>query len=295
MRSLKAKHKKFIFIWSVMLPVAIYYFIVYWQPVLMSIYNSLTNWTIGARNIAFIGLQNYIRAFQDASVHVAFRNTFLLTIWTVPILLILAVLFAAIVDRLNLRVRNFYITVYFLPMVTTMVVISLVWRWIMHPTMGILNYLLSLVGIVGPAWLANPNTAIIAIAIVIIWRHIGYNAIIILTGLQNIPTMYYEAASIDGASSTKQFFRITLPLLQPTLIFVAITSMIGSLTTFTQVFIMTQGRPGGMTRTVSMLIYEEGIRHLQMGYSAAISFILFVVIMTITALQMKFVNTNWEY
>lgn len=193
----------------------------------------------------------------------------------------------AIILNKNIKGRMFFRAAYFVPVVSSWVAVSLIWKWLFNPSFGIINYVLSLVGISGPAWLHDPQFAMIAIIITSVWKDIGFLMVMFLAGLQNIPDTYYEAASIDGASSFRKFWNITVPLLAPTTFFVLIISLINSFQVFDQVMIMTGGGPAGTTTVLVQQIYNHAFRYYEMGYASAMSWFLFVIIFVITAVQMK--------
>ena len=176
---------------------------------------------------------------------------------------------------------------YFIPYITTLVAVAIVWRFIYHPKFGILNYFLGLVGINPIDWLGNPNLAMPAIVLMSVWKTFGYNMIIFLAGLQNIPEDLYEAASLEGANWWHKFKAITVPMLAPTTLFVSIITIVGFFQLFAEPYIMTQGGPLNKTLSIVGYMYQEGFRWWNMGYSASISFVLFFVILIITVIQFK--------
>jgi multiple sugar transport system permease protein len=284
-----------IFISAVLIPVVIYYGMIYWYPVIRSLISSFTNWNIAAPRIKFIGIKNFITLLTDTNFITALKNTFLLSLYVVPISLVLSFCIALIFDRINIKARDFFMVPFFLPAITSMVVASVVWKWLLHPTMGMVNYLLGFIGIPPSPWLGSSKTVLAGITIVMVWKGLGYNAILFLTGLQNVPVIFYEAAEIDGARLWHRIIYITLPLIKQTLLFVTITSVIGSLVTFTQVYVLTAGGPGGASRTVPFYIYEQGIRYQAMGYASSIAVVLFFIILILTLIQLQFSKSKWEY
>ena len=185
--------------------------------------------------------------------------------------MILSLALAVALNRPS-RLTGLYQTLYFLPVITPMVPVSVIWKWIYDPGYGLLNYILSLFGVRPIGWLMYPNLALISIIIMCVWKNLGYNMIMFLVGLKNIPAQYYEAAAIDGASRWQAFWRITLPLLKPILLYVLVTSTIDGFNIFTPVYVMTtgsQGAPGNAVRTLVFNIYEEGFRYFKMGYASS--------------------------
>ena len=195
----------------------------------------------------------------------------------------------AIALALNQRLRGLAVfrTLYFLPMVTSWVVVALVWRWLLHPESGIVNYALSLVGVQGPGWWSDPAWAMPSVILASAWRDLGFVMVILLAGLQGIPEEYYEAASVDGAGRWTRFRRITLPLLSPSIFFVLVMSLINNLQVFDQVWVMTAGGPAGSTSVVMERIVRNAFTYRQMGYAAAMSWACFALILAITVVQFR--------
>ncbi|PAE32935.1 carbohydrate ABC transporter permease [Bacillus sp. 7884-1] len=254
-------------------------------PILSSLVISFTNWDL-VGSIQFTGVENYIRLVKDPGFWSAFKNTFLFIIGYLPLVMVLGLASALLLNQ-NMRFRALFRAVYFLPVVTSWVAVSLVWKWLYNPSYGLINYLLSLVGVTGPEWLNDPKTAMLGIILTSAWKDIGFIMVLFLGGLQNISPSYYEAASIDGANKLRKFWSITLPLLTPTTFFVTIISLINSFQVFDQVMIMTAGGPGGATTVLVQNIYNHAFRYFEMGYASAMSWALFLVIFIFTLIQMK--------
>ncbi|WP_230687060.1 carbohydrate ABC transporter permease [Catellatospora vulcania] len=271
----------------------------YLWPVLQTGYFSFTEWgPFGGHE--WVGLDNYRTLAADDEVLTALRNTVaytLLGLLGIP----LAVLFAALLNRPRLRGVSVYRALFFLPVVTMPVAVAMVWRWLYNGDYGLINYLLSLAGVDGPHWIADPATALYAMVAVGIWTSLGYNIVIFLAGMQSIPREYYEAASIDGAGALAQFRRITLPLLSPSLFFVSVLSVIGSLQLFDLVYVM--GGSGQAARanpafpriqTVVHLFYDKAFYTNDRGYAAAIVMALLVLIVVLTAIQFR-LQKRWVH
>jgi multiple sugar transport system permease protein len=190
--------------------------------------------------------------------------------------------------------KEFFRTIYFIPIVCPLVAIALVWLWMYHPQIGLVNVLLSKIGVSRINWLQNPKTALGAIMAMTIWKDVGFAIVIYLAGLLNLPQNTYEAADIDGANRYQMFWYITLPLLKPTTLFVVVTSLINYLQSFTQIFIMTRGGPGTKTYLTTYLIYTDAFRNYRFGYASAVAFLLFIVIAALTYIQFKVTGKNWE-
>lgn len=269
----------------------------------------------------FVGLAQYMRLFEDHAFWSSLGTTGYYVLGVVPASLFLA-LFAAVLLNKKIRGLGFYRTVYFLPVVTSLVAVSMVWKWIFHPRLGLLNYLFRLLGgsgfawleeprgILGmlasglgwswwPQWLAGPSLALVAVVIVAIWRGIGYNIVIFLAGLQNIPEQYYEAARMDGANSRQVFWRITWPLLSPATFFVLLSTTIVSFQVFTQIYLMTGppiGGPMGTTKVIVYYLFEKGFdAGGNMGYASAVALVLFAIILSLTLVQRGVVERRVYY
>lgn len=267
-------------------PVTIGLTIFYILPFIQNIWFSFHE--VNRFNMAtFIGLQNYKDLFQDKELLGAFLNTLKYTIITVPISLFLSVLLASLLNS-DIYGKSFYRTIYFLPSVTMPVAIALVWKWIFHGDYGILNSFLKLFGIEGRSWLTDPKTALYVVMIVAIWSSVGYNMIILLAGMQGISKSYYEAATLDGAGVVTQFFKVTVPLLSPTIFFVLITGFIGAFQVFDTLYMMIGKDNPAMpqSQTLNVLFYRNAFEYGYKGYAAAISIFMFAIIMMITIVQL---------
>lgn len=269
-------------------------FVFFFIPVLASFLIGFTDLDIYAlgdlSKVRFVGIANYARLLKDPLFWQALFNTFYFVI--VAALLSIAVsLSAALVlnSKLTMFKPLFRLT-FFMPVVTTLVAIAIVWRFIYHPNFGVINYFLGLIGLHPIDWLGDPNWAMPAIILMVVWKNFGYNMIIFIAGLQNIPEYLYEAAVIEGANGWQQFKSITLPMLAPTTLFVSIITMIGFFQLFAEPYVMTQGGPLNKTLSIVLYMYNEGFRWWNMGYSAAIAFVLFFIIFTGTIIQLKLQN-----
>lgn len=261
-------------------------FVIY--PFFYSLKISFYDWNILGKS-TFIGLQNYIKAFQDPVLGISFRNTVLYTIVTVPGRTILGLGVALLLNR-SIQGKSIFRACYFLPVVTSWVVVSIVFKYLFNDQAGLVNYILRDIFHIIPhyiSWLTEPRTALGVIMILSIWKELGWSMIIFLAGLQGIPQQLYEAASIDGANGFQQLRRITLPLLRPTLAFVVTMSVIGSFQIFVQVYIVTQGGPLNQTHVVLSWMYRQSFRYLNFGYGTAISWFLFIIIFFVSFLQFK--------
>lgn len=248
---------------------------------------SLTDWDLLSPP-KFVGLANYQKLLtNDPLFHKVLLNTFVFTIASVPLAVVISLLLALALNQ-GIRGIALFRTAYFLPVITAMVVVALIWRWLYNPDFGVLNYVLYNLGVRNPPnWLASQQWAMPAVIIMAVWKQVGYNMVIFLAGLQAIPSSLYEAASIDGAGRLARFRHITLPLLTPTTFFIVVISLIGSLQVFDAVLVLTEGGPANATRTLVFHIWEQAFRFLHMGYAAAVAWVLFFLIFLITLLQWK--------
>ncbi|WP_084193636.1 carbohydrate ABC transporter permease [Salimicrobium flavidum] len=240
----------------------------------------------------FSGLDNYIRLFQDTLFYKALGNTFLILIVQVPIQLFLAVIIAVALNSQFLRMKSFFRVAFFMPAITALVASSIIFMILLDENYGLVNYLLSLVGIEAIAWLSDPFWAKVALMVAITWRWTGYNMVIFLAGLQNIPASLYEAAEIDGASKLKQFFYITLPQLKPIFVFTFVLSTIGTLQLFDEPYILTEGGPNNATLTITLYLYENGFQYFDFGYASAIAYVLVLIIGVLSWAQMKWAGDD---
>lgn len=277
------------------LPAAIHLAVFTLIPILFSLYLSFHKWSILKPAKPFVGLKNYIKMYHDTDFWHAMVNTFYFVFGSVPTGIAVSLLVALVLNR-KMRGVYWFRSFFFLPVVSSTVAIAMVWQWILQPEFGLLNYLLSFVGIEGPKWLMDPHWAMIAVIIVTVWKGIGYQMIIFLAGLQGIPEHLYEAAKIDGANKYRIFWSVTLPLLMPTVFFLTVTTIIGSFQAFTVIYMLTEGGPVGSTDVVVYHIYEQAFRVFNMGYASAQSWLLFSIIFVITIIQVKFMKKfNYEH
>jgi len=252
-------------------------------PVLASFGLSFTKWDLFS-DIEWVGLANYARALTDPAVQQALGNTLLFIAGYVPAVMVIALPLVLLLNG-KLKGKVFFRAVHFVPVITSWVAISLIWRWLLNPEYGIINYALSLIGIKGPGWLYDPDWAMFGIILTSVWKDIGYVMVLYLAGLQDIPQTLYEAAEIDGAKSWQKFFTITWPLLARTTFFVTTILLINSFQVFDQVWVMTEGGPAGATSVMMELIYKNAFSYYRMGYASAISWVLFSLIFVVTLVQ----------
>lgn len=255
----------------------------YLLPVAASLVLSFAEWDL-LTPIKWIGLDNYAAILNDGTMWQALRNTILFILGYLPSVVVLGLALALLLNR-RLKGRAIFRAIYFVPVVTSWVAVSLIWKWLLNPQYGLINYGLSLIGIKGPGWLFDPSWALPGVVLTSIWKDMGFVTVIYLAGLQEIPEHLFEAAALDGATPWQRFRTITWPMLAPTTFFVTTISLISSFQVFDQVWIMTQGGPAGATSTMVELIYKNAFSYSKMGYASAISWVLFLFIFTVTIAQ----------
>ena len=299
------------------LPALIVILVFRFYPILQAIRMSFFKWGMAGPLYA-VGLKNFNRLFIDPKFYQSLGNTFWYVVFVVPLTIIMSIFFAQLLNQ-KIRGRGVYRTIYYLPVVTSIVAISVVWKWIFNPDRGILNAMFSIFGIEGLKWLndargvfeiilaplnielsgffAGPSIALLALIIMAVWHNIGYCVIIALAGLQNVPGQYYEAAKIDGASTWKTFRHVTLPIISPTIFYLIITQSIFAFNTFTPVYVMTQppGGPLGTTNLVVFYLYEQAFKLWNLGYANAIAFVIFIIIFFLTQFQKRFIERRVHY
>jgi multiple sugar transport system permease protein len=262
-------------------------------PVLVSGYASLTDWN-GMTAPHFRGLSNYTTLFTDDPLFlVTLRNTIVFTVGSIVLTIAMGLALALLANQ-PIRGIGIFRAAFFTPVVTNVVAVGFVWFWLYQPSDGLLDGLLGLVHVDGPAWLASNRWAMFAVIIVAVWQGVGYPMVILLSGLQNIPTELYEAATVDGASAWTRFWRITLPLLTPQLFFLLIMQFITSFQVFGIIYVMTHGGPGTSTSVFIYQIYEAAFAYGKLGYAAAMGWVLFLIVGVVTYLQMKF-EKRWVF
>lgn len=277
--------------WLFVSPALIGFSIFTFGSILYSLYLSFTDYNLLSPP-KWIGLENYIRAFtNDQYFYQYFGNTFYFVVLLVPLVLVISLGLALLINRKMGRINKAYRVALFLPSITSTVAVSMVWLWIFNPDMGLLNNFLTALGWNNPPmWLADPAWSKPALVIMRVWQMSGYYMIMFLAGLQTIPENLYEAAEVDGANSVQRFFKITLPMLSNTTFMVAILLVIEAFNMFESIFIMTEGGPLGSTSTIMYYIYEQAFRNYDMGYASALAWIFFALILVVTLVQYRFRN-----
>jgi multiple sugar transport system permease protein len=263
----------------------------FFLPVLAGLVLSFTDfdiYAIGRPEVArFVGLRNYAQVLANPLFWQALWNTFYFVLVGGPLSVLASLVAAMLVSARLTRFPGLFRSIFFMPVVTTLVAVAIVWRYLYHPQYGLLNWALGLVHLGPVDWLGNPHTAMLGIILMAVWKNFGYNMLIFVAGLQSISEELYEAAALDGAGPWQRFVHVTLPGLAPTFLFVGIMTMLGNFQLFSEPYVMTQGGPLRATTTVVLLMYEEGFRWWRMGMAAAIAFLLFVIMLAGTMLHLR--------
>ncbi len=267
-------------------------FLIY--PIFFSVWLTFHDWNIVSPEIPFVGLENYRRLIGDELFYKALWNTFRFILINIPLQIVIALLLAVALNQ-PIKGRGFFRAAYFLPVVTSGVVISFLWSWMLSTDDGIINEVLGWFGIGPIPWLTSETWSIPSLAWVAAWKNLGYYVVIFLAGLQSIPKTLYEAARIDGAGPVQTFFRITLPMLNPAMLLVLVMSTINGFQLFTEPFIMTGGGPANSSLSVVMYIYKNAFQSLDMGYAATIGLALALIILTVSLLQKKILERDAYY
>lgn len=263
--------------------------IFFFLPIAAAFLMSTTDFDIYAlgnlNRARFVFLENYRQAINDPLFWKALFNTVYFVTVGVPLTIMVSLAAAIALNSQLLRFKKIFRLAFFMPVVTTLVAVAVVWRYFYHPRYGVMNYLLSLAGIPPVDWLGDPNWALPALILLAVWKNFGYNMMIFLAGLQAIPDSLYEAARIDGANRWQQHLHVTIPQLAPTTFFVVIITVIGYFQFFAEPYVMTQGGPLNATLSIVLYLYQQGFRWWQMGYSTAIAFVLFFILVGVAFIQ----------
>jgi ABC-type sugar transport system permease subunit len=307
--------KQHLFVGSTLTPVMLYMMFFTFVPMIWGIVITFFNYSptraggflgFGGGN-PFAGLANYADLFADNPNGQLFRlslgNTLIFSLLYMPLNLIVTVPLAVLIESINMKMKVVFRTIYFLPVVTSAVAVSLVWGVIYQPSFGLLNGILHSFGLSNVAWLSDPSLRFLGlpvpmwcVLVAYLWSDMGYNLVIFIAGLQGIPDVYREAAVVDGANAWQRFWYVTLPLLQSTMTFVMVMTMLSSWQVFVIFYILTgKGGPSNLTRTLVLHIYETAFRYQEMGLAATVAVVLFIIIMITTLLQLRFMRKEWEY
>jgi ABC-type sugar transport system permease subunit len=282
--------------WSFAAPFVILFGVFLALPIVAALVLSFTSF--GLRDLqnpigtSFVGLDNYAALLGDPKFWKSLGNTAYFVVVGVPTTLVIGLVIANALSRGITRFRTAFRVGYYLPVITSIVAIAVVWRFLLNPDVGLINVLLRNVGIDGPDWLGNPALAMPSIIAMAVWRNLGFAMVVFVAGMQAIPSMLYEAASIDGAGRWQSFRHITLPMLRPTILFMVVITTIGYLQLFEEPFVMTRGGPLDATLSVTMYMYQQGFSFFHQGYASAIAYVLFVIVAIVAFLQFKFLRSE---
>jgi len=282
-------------------PALVLFGLTVFYPMLRALQYSLHKWPLGGTKV-YVGLDNYRRLlFDDGDFRQSVEVTLYFTVLSVLPTILLALFAAVLLNDARLRLRGLFRTIYFVPVVTSLVAVGYVWRALLEPSFGLVNTVLDWFGLPGPGWLADPDWALDGIVLMAVWRDFGFYMVIFLAGLQAIPRDLGDAARSDGANAWQRFRHVTLPLLNPSILLAAVIGVINGLQLFTQVYVMTgsaqqlPGGPLGSTRSVVLYVVEQTFRPLEMGYGSAAAFVLFAMIMVVTLIQFRLIQRRFEY
>jgi multiple sugar transport system permease protein len=274
-------------------PAMVIFFVFTLLPVAIALFLSFTNYDVFTK-MDWIGAANYQDVFDDELFWRALWNTTTYTAWSIPVSMAIGLGLALLLNQ-KLRGLGLYRTIYYVPVVTSMVAVAMIWLQLFDPLYGVISNALESIGIKGIDWLGDPNLAMPSIIAVSVWKVIGWNMLIYLAGLQGIPDYLREASAIDGANRWQTLWKITLPLLQPTTFFIFVTSLIGAFQVFDVVYVMTGGGPANATTTLVHQIYNAAFKALDMGYAAAMSFVLFGIILVVSLFSMRATRGEVSY
>ena len=287
-RGFKLRAPQYIFAVYVLLPIVAMFVTIRIIPILGTLFLGFHRWDLVDPAKPFIGFKNYIKLFHDRLFIIAIKNTCMLAFLSLVITLGTSLGLALILNRKEMRGGSVYESVYFLPFIISWVPLSVIWKWMYDPGYGILNYAISFIGIPAQGWLVNPDLALYSIVLLVVWRSLGLDVVLFSVGLKNIPSEYHDAAIIDGAGGISLFRYVTLPLLKPIVLYLVVMSTIINFAIFAPVFVMTigsQAAPGNAVRVLVYDMYENGFRFLKMGYAAAESAILLVIVLLLTLVE----------
>lgn len=272
--------------YGLLMPILVFFVVFQYYPILKSVAISFMEYGLLLPETPWVGLENYVLQFQDPLFLSALRNTLVFVVGAVGVGVTLALVLAVLVERTG-RWAKIYRTLYFIPVVTSLMATSMIWRWLYAPN-GLLNFLLTLFGLDPQPWLLSESLALPSLIVLTIWKNLGFDLVLFSAALQSIPKSYYEASSLEGASAWQDFWYITLPQLRPIILLVSITAVIRSFRVFTIILAMTQGGPINATRTIVYHIYEQGIQYDEMGYASAAAVILLFIVGIATYIQLRY-------
>jgi len=260
-------------------------------PILYSLYLSFFNASLLSAKRVFVGFDNYANLLQNPTFQRAVSNTVSYTLGVVPIGIALSLLVAVLLNS-KLRLQSFFRAAFFSPVITSMVAVSIVWAWMLEPNYGLINGLLAKVGISGPGWLTDPGWAMTSVVMLSIWKNLGFNMVVFLAGLQNIPREINESADLDGVNSLQRLICITIPMMRGPIGFAVIVSVIKAMQVFGQIYVMTGGGPANATMVIVYYLYQQAFEFYRSGYASAVAWVLFIAIFALTLLQNRLLKTE---
>ena len=291
--SLQKQDNKSLFFIIGIVVLILYYTILFIYPLALAIIRSFYDWNPLRGTLKYTGVENYHNLFRNPLFYISLKNTFIFTVLAVIGRVIISLLIALGLVSIT-KGRNFLRSAYFLPVIMPIVAVSIIWVWVYHPQVGLLNMFLDAFGLQKQLFLKSPNQALYSVVVMVIWKDVGYSVIIFTAGLLGVPQNLKEAAWIDGANRRKTFLVVTLPAIMPTFTFVLITALISYFQSFVEIFIMTGGGPGTSSYVLSYLIFDQAFKSFNFGYASAISVVLFTLITVVTVIQLKLLQGGNE-
>ncbi|WP_256760989.1 carbohydrate ABC transporter permease [Cohnella sp. WQ 127256] len=278
--------------WLFISPMVLGFTLLLLFPMGLALYMSFSDWPL-LGNHHFIGLENYQNIMSDSLFWKVLKNTLYFTVGLVPLNIILALLLALLLSK-SMRGIGLFRTAIFVPVMTSLIVWSIVWKYMFATDAGLINQLLLLFDITGPAWLYDTDLAMPAVIVTSVLKNVGLNMVLFIAALQQVPRSLYEAATLDGAGKTKTFFNVTLPMITPTVFLTVVMTVIGSLKVFGQIFVMTQGGPSNSTKVLVYYIWEKAFKLFQLGYASSLAFVLFIIVLVLTLVQWQ-LRKRWVF
>lgn len=295
------KVQQTIFILIILIPMAAVFLLFWVYPLIGGIWGSFTLWRAFNPDQPFVGLRHYQALLDDPIFLTAFKNTFYYALLYLPAGIVLSLILALAIEATGI-LRGAFRMIYFLPVVTSTIATALIWAWLYQPSLGLFNQILELLHLPTQSFLKSTSQALPSIVLYALWKNMGFNMVLFIAGLTSIDPTFYDAAKVDGANRWQIFWRITLPLLQPTMVFVLVTGVINTLQVFGPVYIMSSessdvlpGGPANSTIVVSVYQWLLAFRELELGYGSAMGVVLFVIILALALAQMRFLQTRWDY
>ncbi len=289
----KYRHRQYVAPLVFILPAVVLLLVFRVLPIFQSAQLSLTEFKILNPALSkFVGLDNYVRLFQDRHVAEALWNTVTYSVGSVIPGMLISLLYALIITERWFRFQSFARVVFFLPHVLSITIAALMFSWMYHPSFGLFNFILHGIGLRDVQWLGDPNTAMLSVIIMVVWRGLGYNITIWSAGLLSIPLEYRDAAKIDGASWLKEFWYVRFPMLRPVFLFLAVLGFLNTFQGFESIYVLTAGGPANATRVIVFYLWQNAFQWMEMGYASAIAWILFVILISLTYLQFKLMGRH---